>query len=1315
MNIRKTIITTAVALTTVAMIAPMSAGAITVAELQAQINALLAQLQQLQGTQTTSGTMPAACVGVTFSRNLVVGSTGSDVKCLQAVMNALGHTVATSGAGSPGNETTTFGPKTLAAVRAYQVSQGWTPANQVGPMTRANLNAWLGGGTTGLPPAPPSTSGNVSVSLGSNTPGDTTVPTGANGVRVFDFVVTASSNADAIVTSVKIKRTGVGTTSEISNAYLYDGAMRLTSGRTFNSSTNDATFSMNLTVPKGTSKTISLRVNTTGSTAGSHVFSISASTDLSLSGGSVMGSFPIMSKMMTLSSVSAGTLTVEKNGSLSNPRVGDMGVKVAEFKLSAGTEDAWVNQVTLTQGGNIANSAITNFMLKQGGTTVATASSIDSKGRLNLVFAPAFRIERGNNRVFELYADVMGRPADTIALYMEETADAVATGGTYNAGMGVTLNANFDQAADTGITLTLQGGNFVITFTGPSSRNISNTSNDVALWEGTLYTVNSIEVRNWRVRIQDTTAGDPDLCDSSSSCMIQDIKIWNLGTNSVIAGPKELTAGANNQSEILVMADTVTLPAGSTTRIRVTADVRNTPASSTMVLLTTLNAFGTTDLKNIDSNTFLTPSTDVSPNSNIPGNNQTVTAGALAIATSSSPTDMTIVKGVADKEVTAFDFVVGSGDSVRVNSIAVTAGASDTDDNAYGAAGAADGSSTSVSGVVLSAKLMDGATQIGTSKSFSSGVATFDNLNWVIAASQTKKLSVVISTNSAATLNATSDFLRISLEASSVTAVDSQGNTVSATGLAANSAEAAGDVVITISDSGTLTATLAPQPTNPASALMYGGSTGKVFAAFKFSAVNDSFLVKKFQLLPYVGAANSAASNDRISGLYVRYRNQAGTTVTQAIGLSGTSTNVDISANPMYVGVNSDATLEVLGDLALFTIQDGTEDENVTFALKGTDATNNQATGIGSNSDVSGGVFSATDLAGNAQYVYRTNLAVASHANTPVGQLRSRAAGQNVASYAFTSTSSANNSSSYFRGSKKAADSATTGWVGTGVGASATSTTAVSGSSSISHTEDGTSAAHDHFDYDFGASAGLNNYNRMSFWIRSSVAKAAAGDMVVHWSTDVDATDNGALNITSQGNSNVPALTAATWTFVDVALTGVTSATRYVTFNIAANPDNSSVILVDDLRFYNDNFTATASGNFGAAATINGLLFSAKNSGGTTVAYGGYTGTGGGAGSTGTVTLIPGDGADVATTTTYSAVEVGSSQVVLDVQTNTNTLIATDTTANENLSVTITTGTPSSAGNFRWYDNSDAAGSNNLAGITVINPISTTIDYSNNY
>lgn len=91
-----------------------------------------------------------------FNRRLVVGSVGSDVKSLQQFLNNNGFAVAIAGAGSPGNETTTFGSATRAAVVKFQIAQGIIRiatdpgAGQVGPMTRAKLNELSGAGV-GVP------------------------------------------------------------------------------------------------------------------------------------------------------------------------------------------------------------------------------------------------------------------------------------------------------------------------------------------------------------------------------------------------------------------------------------------------------------------------------------------------------------------------------------------------------------------------------------------------------------------------------------------------------------------------------------------------------------------------------------------------------------------------------------------------------------------------------------------------------------------------------------------------------------------------------------------------------------------------------------------------------------------------------------------------------------------------------------------------------------------------------------------------------------------------------------------------------------
>lgn len=90
---------------------------------------------------TTTGSAMSAAVHV-FQANLTVGSLGSEVKALQEYLNAHGYMVTNSGAGSSGNETTTFGAATRAALVKYQQAKGITPAaGYFGAKTRASINA----------------------------------------------------------------------------------------------------------------------------------------------------------------------------------------------------------------------------------------------------------------------------------------------------------------------------------------------------------------------------------------------------------------------------------------------------------------------------------------------------------------------------------------------------------------------------------------------------------------------------------------------------------------------------------------------------------------------------------------------------------------------------------------------------------------------------------------------------------------------------------------------------------------------------------------------------------------------------------------------------------------------------------------------------------------------------------------------------------------------------------------------------------------------------------------------------------------------
>ncbi|HTK05145.1 MAG TPA: hypothetical protein VL500_06165, partial [Candidatus Eisenbacteria bacterium] len=267
----------------------------------------------------------------------------------------------------------------------------YSPAAETAAATSINQDKNLTG--TG-------TSGDLTFSLAAGTPAAATLPRGATGVNFLSFNVMNSSSSAMTVDTVVVHRSGPGAPADFVAAYLFEGNTRLTSSRTVNSTTNESTFTgLGLALAAGQTRTLWLAADMS-TTAGAG--NVSAFEVTKVQSGSTLAGGAAMGASMTLSSATVGSLTISMSGSLTNPKVGQMNAKIGEFQLAAGSqEDLELRRLTLFQAGNLSRSNLTNLVLKQGGSTIATATGVDSKDHVVFVLTAPMLLEKGATRTFE--------------------------------------------------------------------------------------------------------------------------------------------------------------------------------------------------------------------------------------------------------------------------------------------------------------------------------------------------------------------------------------------------------------------------------------------------------------------------------------------------------------------------------------------------------------------------------------------------------------------------------------------------------------------------------------------------------------------------------------------------------------------------------------------------------------------------------------------------------------------------------------------------------------------------------------------------
>jgi len=466
---------------------------------------LVALIQGLLGGSSTTtpttgtGTITGIPAGFQFTTNLKQTSTGNDVKYLQILLNSDAATqVATTGAGSPGNETTYFGPATKAAVIKFQnkyASEVLAPyglttgTGYFGVSSRTKANALIASGTgttpsTGLPAGCTSTegyspitgqkcdsgvsvtlpvgctstagyspitgqkcdsttgttpvTGAFSVTLASDNPASGTVVEGQATADLMHFLVSNGTSSEVKITAVELSRLGVSADATLSGVYLFDGATRLTDSGTV--SAGKVTFNDPngvIVIPANSSKTISVKSDILTSSSGQTIgVAVSGVT----ASTTLSGTLPVNGNLHTIAAATLATVAVGAPlptlvPGTTTPTDPVDDVRVWESQFTINTRNVNFTRLSLKQINSIESKDVSNFRLLIDGVQVAQVASLDANGYVTFTFD---KVLQTGGRNVKVLADIGGGSSRQLQLSMRNKADIDVKDSEYNVNVAVT-------------------------------------------------------------------------------------------------------------------------------------------------------------------------------------------------------------------------------------------------------------------------------------------------------------------------------------------------------------------------------------------------------------------------------------------------------------------------------------------------------------------------------------------------------------------------------------------------------------------------------------------------------------------------------------------------------------------------------------------------------------------------------------------------------------------------------------------------------------------------------------------------------------
>lgn len=856
-----------------------------------------------------------------------------------------------------------------------------------------------------------SASGDVEVSLSSSTPAGATLPKGANSVEVLEIDLEAGSE-DANVNILTFEMEGPAATTNISNVYLYEGATRLTESRSVNASTSSVTFgSLDLDIEAGEERTLSLRVelSSSASAGDEFYFSILSDSDVTTD-GDVDGSFPIDGNTFSVANVSAGSVTLTKNGTISNPSLGEDDATIGQFKLVANTEDAELMEITL----KVDNAADhDDFMLWDGDDMLAEGEYIGDK-LVMFDLSDAFSIEEGNSDTFKVTADIGGEASDDVKVYLDNSADLLAVGGDYGFGVSVT-NSSYDGTSCTTSSgscsySSIDGGEITINLSNTvTAGDLRINSQDQVMGEFTITAAEAVTVKDLDVIIygddnanndpfdgtesgndDDDTGlinGDDDgSADSSDEASVSDMKIVNAETDMVLMGPLELDSavvGGDDADQTLDFSDDFTMEAGETLTLQFVADFDDGITSGTdFGFAIDISGFVAEDVNGdtITNADYVVPTTDIQSYV------QELNSASLTNSLASIPGDTTTVQGTDEVHVQSFSMVGGDAGEVNISDVTISIYAHDAASGTFSLgdcptdAGACDagGGAIDVNTYIESCSIYDiGGTLLDGPEAPSANGQTmsFEDVDWTIAASETERLDVYCDVANPSTSTVGYFAFDINDVSEDVIAEDEDNTDIDGSTDDPNGATSPTNVV-TVAASGSLS--LAAASSTPSADYVLTGSADNLVSTFEFTATNEDFYIHKLTLTEESaeavnGTSNSSAYTNNVETLTIEYPAADGNMYTKTTTFASTNeAAVNFAGTTeepyMYVDTEDEAEFNVYVDVPSsdrVTGGSSTSNERIEIGVS-VDTTNDdqfKAVGVGSGTSLDDDDISANSAA----------------------------------------------------------------------------------------------------------------------------------------------------------------------------------------------------------------------------------------------------------------------------------------------------------------------------------------------------------------